>query len=321
MEIKEKIKEMIKTVCKEEGWEWRESDQAFSNPIYPDRGDCVLNKREGAKVFCAKDPLEELEQIIFSHWDDFAGNMIGEIIDIVQERLEAEKERKDDVLLYEQIYEETNEIMFPEYPLEDYLKEEYLVDLIVDCGDGNTDFGENNFPPHYNSCREDLNISKESSLLWLVKQQGRTKRDLVRVIKKDGKTEDSFLKSIYQEVNNATSCMNALTFLVKMKMRDMISIQEAINRRDKDGFKFEANKRPDIGSIVIPRTCRCGLVDYWNGAGSVLDIALEKDVILPIKYLRSAEPDAWENYSIHSIYGMCDSAWKVEAKLQVKEEE
>lgn len=327
MEIKEKIKEMIKTVCKEEGWEWRESDQAFSYPITPDPGDCVIEKRWRDELLSSsgnsvlpKEPREKLLDIMYSHWDDYAGNMIGEVIDIIQERLQEDIEEDLSLSLYDQIYEQAGEIMFPEYPFEEYLKEQYLVNLIVDTGDANTDFSDNNFAPHYASGGE-LRIEKESSLLWLVKQQGRKKRDLLHVIKKDGRTEDPFLESVYQEVANASSCMNALTFLVKMRMEDILSMQEALNRRDKDGFTSDAKKRPDVGIIVIPKSCRCGLVDYWNGAGSVLDIALEKDVILPIKYLRSAEPDAWENYSIHSIYGMCDSAWKVEVKIQVKEEE
>lgn len=313
------IREMIKEVCKEEGWEFRESDQAYSYPIYPDHGDCKLDKDEGERILCSKDPREELEQIVFSHWDDCAGNMIGEIIDIVQERIEKREERKDNALLYDQIYEESNEIMFPEYPVADYLGEMYEVNLVLDTGDQNTDYGENNFAPHYSSSGEDLNISKESSLLWLVKQQGRTKRDLVRVIKKAGKTDDLFLKSVYQEVENSSSCMNTVTFLVKMSLEYILKINEAIAKRDEKGFQYEPSKRPHAGEIRIPKSCMCGLVDYWYGAGSVLEIQLEKDVVLPIRYLRSADPDEWERYSITEIYGMCKSAWKTEVSLHMEE--
>ena len=43
---------------------------------------------------------------------------------------------------------------------------------------------------------------------------------------------------------------------------------------------------------------------------SLLDIQLEKDVRIPIRFIRSALPDGGDGYSIDSVYGMCGSAWR-----------
>lgn len=315
------IKDLMNQVCKEEGWEWREAEQAYFYTLYAERGECRISKKHRDEIKESKYPHEVVEDIIYSHWDEPAYDMISDVIDIVKARLNDEGTSVDDDLYWE-MRDYAEGIMYLEYPVADYLGEMYEVNLVLDTGDQNTDYGENNFAPHYSSTGEDLCISKESSLLWLVKQQGRTKKDLLRAFRemdRTGRSEDLLLKSVYQEVQNASSCMNALTFLVKMSLEDILKIIEAIAKRDEKGFQYDPSKRPNAGEIHIPKTCMCGLVDYWCGAGSVLDIELEKDVVLPIRYLRSADPDEWERYSVKEIYGMCDSAWRTEVSLHLEE--
>ena len=53
----------------------------------------------------------------------------------------------------------------------------------------------------------------------------------------------------------------------------------------------------------------CGLYDTWNGAGSVLEIDLEKDVVLPLKYVSSSLPDGGRGWSVANVYGVCSSMW------------
>ena len=56
-----------------------------------------------------------------------------------------------------------------------------------------------------------------------------------------------------------------------------------------------------------------GLFSPWNGAGSVLEVELEKDVRLPVKFIYSALPDGasrWKYGSVADVYGMCGSAWR-----------
>ena len=41
----------------------------------------------------------------------------------------------------------------------------------------------------------------------------------------------------------------------------------------------------------------------------MFEIQLERDVKLPVKYIRSALPDGGDGYAVESVYGMCGSAW------------
>ena len=45
--------------------------------------------------------------------------------------------------------------------------------------------------------------------------------------------------------------------------------------------------------------------------------AVEKDVRLPIRYIRSALPDGCDGYSIDSVYGLCGSAWESDAVKEI----
>ena len=68
----------------------------------------------------------------------------------------------------------------------------------------------------------------------------------------------------------------------------------------------------------MPRTVMCGLFDKWSGAGSVLEIELEKDLRIPLKFIDAAIPDeAVYKWNISNVYAMCASAWHTEL---VKEE-
>lgn len=65
---------------------------------------------------------------------------------------------------------------YVKYPEKHFLKEDVLVDLVLDTGDMNYDFVSNTIGGHYNVC--DASIPEESSLLWLARQQGYKKSEL-----------------------------------------------------------------------------------------------------------------------------------------------
>jgi hypothetical protein len=85
--------------------------------------------------------------------------------------------------------------------------------------------------------------------------------------------------------------MNALTFFTKMTLKEFIDYQE----------------NPTDLTISIEKNC--GLYDPWNGAGSVLEIELEKPVKIPKKYIEM-HIDGCRGYGVDEIYGMCSSFWK-----------
>ena len=104
--------------------------------------------------------------------------------------------------------------------------------------------------------------------------------------------------------------MNTVTFLVEMTLKDLMELNRLIKLQERNGRFFDARKNPYCGYIIIEKATETGLYDPWNGGGSVFEIELERDVKLPIKYIRSALPDGGDGYSIEGVYGMCGSAWK-----------
>ena len=119
-------------------------------------------------------------------------------------------------------------------------------------------------------------------MAWLAKTQGYTKGKLWRALQ-DGDMSDpkGFLQSMRVEVANIASHMNTLTFLVELTLEQLIELNRLVKLQ----------------------------YDPWGGGGSVFEIELEKDVRLPIRYIRSALPDGGDGYGIGDVYGMCYSAW------------
>jgi hypothetical protein len=70
--------------------------------------------------------------------------------------------------------------------------------------------------------------------------------------------------------------------------------------------------------ILIRENVTCGLVDFWSGAGSVLEIQPEKKIKLPLKYIHSVKPDGIHRYAIKEIYGVTSELWENNAILETK---
>ena len=79
---------------------------------------------------------------------------------------------------------------------------------------------------------------------------------------------------------------------------------------DRNGHFYDTRKNTYCGYVVIDKDTETGLFNPWNGSGSCFEIQLERDVKLPVKYIRAALPDGGDGYSVGSVYGMCGSAWK-----------
>ena len=105
--------------------------------------------------------------------------------------------------------------------------------------------------------------------------------------------------------------MNALSFFVKLSLKEALELHELVNdiQFTKNGYVKISDGKEATSEITLAKETACGLYDTWNGAGSMLEIKLEKDVVLPLKYIDSASPDGCRGYSISSIYGVCGSFW------------
>ena len=198
----------------------------------------------------------------------------------------------------EMIREEFMDIIYVDYPEDWALSQEFCFNIIVSNGDDNYDFWLNE---HFvdEDGKVDENAEK-AGLVWLAKQQGYTLDQVVDVLTKD-LVEDPkmFLETVRIEASNGYGC-EALTFCVKMTLGQAIEIKE----------RMEENSN---GSIVLDKKVTCGLFDLWQGGGSMLEIACEKDVEIPFKniwklYVDESRSNRYD--SIHNVYGTDSSLWR-----------
>lgn len=196
------------------------------------------------------------------------------------------------------IREEFMDIIYVDYPVDWALGQEFCFNIIVSNGDDNYDFWLNEHIVDEDG-KVDENAEK-AGLVWLAKQQGYTPEEVVEVLKdEDNVSANEFLASISSEVYNGYGC-EALTFCVKMTLGQAIALKE----------KMKSNPN---GSIVIDKRATCGLFNPWDGSGSILDIACEKDIEIPFKniwkfYIDESRSNRYD--SIHNVYRTDSSLWR-----------
>ncbi|PDZ94564.1 hypothetical protein CON36_33130 [Bacillus cereus] len=266
----------------------KEVETRFEYPVYVDYHDQV-SESQLKEISQSEDKMECFYNALYDFASDLENNTRDALIDIIQRNWNTEEHGEFD-LYSDSINDFIGEVVDIQFPYEHYLKQKICVNLLVDTGDGNHDYTLNNFAS-YNSS-EDEEIEEESSILWLVKQQGYTKEQLLAAIKHSNYHNDSkLLKSVHTECVNVTSHMNALAFFVQMTLEDFI--------------KFTDNSN----SLVLSSNTSCGLYDLWNGAGGSLDISLEKDVEIPSELIR-AHIDGMRGYGVSSVYGISTKFWR-----------
>lgn len=260
--------------------------------IYADYNDTI--QKESVIRWCeAANPGDAFYEELFEWYNDFCGfDCPEEILRVIKPHWDTEKYELDE----ESVMEWLHEHICYQLPVDHYLDQTVCVDLIVDTGDGNYDFVLNDIFPHYDGVYGEV-ISEKASVLWLARQQGYKKRELNKALYHRETNGSAFMESLHTELANCSTHMNCLTFFVKMKVRELLRLNEALHGERK-------------GKLTISKEVPCGLYDPWNGAGSVLDIQLEKDVLLPLKFIDSALPDGGRGYSVASAYGICESLWK-----------
>ena len=303
-----RIKELIDQHCY---CDWDESEGSFAYEIYADYRDTV--DEETVSKWCkAGNAYEAFWEQLYEWYEYSTYQYEEEIISSVRKYWDDEDMDYDD---HEEFIESwIREHLFFRYPEEHFLKQTVCVNITVDTGDENYDYVLNNLYPHYDARYGDT-VSEESSLLWLIRQQGYKKRQLNKALRHKDYSGSRLLETIRSEAANCSSHMNALTFFVEMTVEQVLDLQEAIrdNQTKDPPLKPGAYRcvwnRKGRRKIVLDKSAVCGLYDTWNGAGSLLEIELEKDVILPLKYISTAWPDGGRGYSVARAFGICHSMW------------
>jgi hypothetical protein len=310
-----KIKETIK---KSDNYlTYDEKSDCFYGEIYADYRD-EFSDENISDILKSNCPQERFNEIMFDSYFDYEWELKSDVIQFVINELEDNEEiRCAEITDLIQAY--CDEHIYFNYPYQHYLDQEVCIDILVDTGDLNFDYTLNSVYPHYNSNIED-EIDERASLVWLSSQQGYNKEQLEKALKEEMYSGSKFLKSVREEVLNASTSMNCLTFLAKMTLRDAIKLQERIKEDKKlksDGSWYDPKNRLGTDFITIDKSVECGLFDTWNGGGSMLEIVLEKDIQLPLKYIDSIEVDSCSTrgYGVADVYGLDSSPWRDVVKL------
>lgn len=298
---KEKTKDLenrIREIVEKNKW----SDGIEIYTDYRDR-EAFENKEYLNIIFNSDNPREMFQEILFDWAIDYdveygfaeiKKEIRSELTDEENEFLdELDSEGQD--LLREYIYFYYDEKDFDT---------DLHVNLMIDCGNRKYDYTCDNV---LNYCG-DGEFKEHSSILWLAEQFGKADK-LKEVCKKlyneDGDyidreiQEDKFIESCVQELENASCQCCTLTFLVSISLVDLIDILE----------KQKTNEYTQY--IVLGKETECGLFDTYNGGGSCLEIELDNDVTIPLKYVRfCVDGCRTYGYDVDEVYGLIGSCWK-----------
>lgn len=317
--LKDKVMEIIKNIS------YVNDDGGIE--IYLDYRDTELSKNTLKDIMDSPKPRERFTEII-NDWavdydieygeDELVKDIKNELID---EEIELFEENSEDILemIRENVYFFYNENEF---------NNDVCVNIMVDCGNGNYDYTCDNVLNWYGNSGNGI-IPNESSMLWLAKTQGKAtklRKACRKVHRKDGYyvereiQEDKFIESCIQEFENLPSHMGTITFLVKMKLFQLFDLIELKEREHDESGKYDPRKNKNSKSyIVLGKETMCGLYNPWDGGGSALEIELDRDVKLPIKYVEfCVDGCKTRGYDVGEVYGMCESAWENTLK-EVKE--
>ncbi len=309
--LENRIKEIIKNIS------YVNDDGGIE--IYTDYSERELSKSTIKEIVEADNPMECFNEMI-DEW------VIDYVINYGEDELEMDiKEKLTDE--ERDLFEENSEDMLDlikEYTYFYYDKNDFNneidINIMVDCGNGNYDYTCDNVLNWYGNSGNG-SIPPESSMLWLAKTQGKAtklRKACKKVHRGDGYyvdreiQEDKFIESCIQEFENLSSHMGTVTFLVKMKLFQFFDLVELQNREFDESGRYDPRENKKSKSyIVLGKETMCGLYNPWSGGGSVLEIELDKDVKLPIKYAEfCVDGCKTRGYDIGDVYGMCENAWK-----------
>lgn len=272
-----------------------------------------LSKDDLHKIMTADNPRETFNEIMIEIEDNLRFYCEDDIIKNIKDGLSEEE-----IEFCEENEDELRDWFWDEYFL--YIDTKHFntrvnVNILLDVGNCNYDFTRDNilnYCSYYSDNGKDL---KDSSILWLARQQkkvGLLREAIKQTLNGIEYKGDKFIESCISELENLSSHMGTLTFLVHMDLFDYFDLRDAIESEKELNNSYIYEDRKGTGTITISKDTMCGLFNSWNGGGSVLGIEPEKDIIIPIKVIFTAEIETGKSeygYSVDSVYGLVGSAW------------
>lgn len=296
------IKELVMDYL-EENHAWEKKDDGFYHfEIYVDYRD-EIDDSTAQEILETDHPRDALVERLWDLYQEQEWDIIDNLVDDFKEKvdpklLEDANIIEDGNLDDGDIRDEIMDLIYVDYPVDWAEDQEFCFNIIVSNGDDNYDFWLNEHIVDEDG-KVDENAEK-AGLVWLAKQQGHTLEELIESLKDEEYVNpNKFISSLAAEIFNGYGC-EALTFCVKMTLGQAIVLKE----------KMKSNPN---GSVILNKNVTCGLFDPWQGGGSVLDIACEKDVEIPFEniwkfYIDKRRSSRYD--SIHNVYGTDSSLWR-----------
>lgn len=296
------IKKLVKDYL-EENHSWKKKDDGFYHfDIYVDYSD-EIDDSTAQEILESNSPRDTLIEKLWDWYQESEWDIFCDLVGDFNEKVDPELFRQADIIedgnidddMIRDIFQDT---VYIDYPEDWALGQEFCFNIIVSNGDDNYDFWLNEHLVDETG-EVDENAEK-AGLVWLAKQQGYTFEELIEFLKdEEYVNSNKFISSLVSEIFSGYGC-EALTFCVKMTLGQAIALKE----------KMKSNPN---GSIVLDKNVTCGLFNPWDGSGSVLEIACEKDVEIPFEniwkfYIDERRSNRYD--SIHNVYGTTDAFWK-----------
>ena len=270
------------------------------------------------EIITSKNPRQAFSETLWSFDNSHEWSCL---FDTVKRELKG-----DDEELYLNNQTEMSDFLYETYSFyypEEHFNKSVKVNIMLDTGNMNYDFTRDNVL-NWDGQWSEGKFDKESSLLWLAKQQGKSTllrkcvkeswnkwRNDKQQYKETTECKDKFIVSAMQELANLCSHMGTMTFLVEMSLFELFEIIEAIEVEKELNKSYFLEERKGTGYIVLDKSTMCGLFNSWSGSGSVLEIECEKDIKIPIRCIFDVVVDGTKiyGYDVDEVYGLIGSAW------------
>jgi hypothetical protein len=308
-ELKETIDSIVEIHC------FKDDSGMHYTEIYADYRD-QLDDKTLLRICKSDYPRETFDDLITKFYDCPDYDYHYELLEKIKENADIADALEGNICSEDTISDYLYDIHYVKLPDEHYLNQEFCVNILVNAGDLNYDYTLNTPIANWYG-QHDKTVDEDSAILWLARQQGYKKSALTKALRDREYGGSKFLQSVLTEVENCSSSMNALTFLVKMTLSEWFNLHEAVAKEEKLNNRYFPKRSKGRGYLVIDRETSCGLYDPWNGAGGPLEIALDRDVRLPFRMIDSILPDGGRGYSIDEIYGMMPSVWSDNAIKEI----
>lgn len=142
----------------------------------------------------------------------------------------------------------------------------------------------------------------DNALSWMAGQQGYDYDSLADAVSCQQERGFSaaldlfgpFLASAASELNNFPNVMGTIAVLTRIPLEDIPKLSA-----------------PDH-QITVPENTTVGIFAPWVGGGSMLNIELEKPLVIPTEMVFETQVEGvrCDAYTVNQVYGLVDDAWK-----------